>query len=66
MLEASDAGQGLALMRRGGIDVMLVDLDLADCAGLELIRQVRAESTVPIVAIAEPEGVPAGSARTTT
>ncbi len=60
MLEASDAGQGLALMRRGGIDVVLVDLDLADRAGPELIRQVRAESSVPIVAIGD---AAAGDAR---
>lgn len=60
MLEASDADQGLALMRRGGVDVLLVDLDLAGETGREIVRRVRAEWPVPIVAIGDAE---AGDAR---
>jgi two-component system, OmpR family, phosphate regulon response regulator OmpR len=44
-----DAVQGLAAVRSGRYDVVLLDIMLPDGDGLELCRVIRSESTVPIV-----------------
>jgi DNA-binding response OmpR family regulator len=49
VLEASNGLEALLVLRRGTVDIALVDPMLAEIDGLELVRRVRRESTVPIV-----------------
>lgn len=52
ILEATGFGQkALDMLGQGGYDCMLLDLGLPDVDGTELIKQVRAFSTVPIVVL---------------
>jgi len=47
---ASAAGaEGLALLRHGGFDAVILDLMLPDLDGLEVCRRVRAEFDVPVL-----------------
>ena len=41
--EAADAGEALVLLRKGGVDLVLLDLSLKGVSGLELIKQALAE-----------------------
>ncbi len=56
VLEASNGVDALSLMRRPGVDVALIELDLPEIDGLELVRRVRQESTVPILLLAGDDG----------
>jgi two-component system response regulator ResD len=49
VLEADNGLDGLSLLRRGGIDVALVDVMLPGLDGFELVRRIRTESSVPII-----------------
>ncbi len=49
VLEASSGLEALLVLRRGTVDIALVDPTLPEINGLELVRRVRRESTVPIV-----------------
>ena len=49
VLQAGDGRTGLALFRADHPDLVLLDLMLPELSGLEVTRQVRAESSVPIV-----------------
>jgi len=49
VLEASSGLEALLVLRRGTVDIALVDPTLPEIDGLELVRRVRRESTVPIV-----------------
>ena len=49
MLEAGSGLEALLVLRRGTVDIALVDPTLPEIDGLELVRRVRRESTVPIV-----------------
>jgi DNA-binding response OmpR family regulator len=49
VMEADDGLQALAHLRSAGVDVAVVDLGLLEIDGLELVRRVRRESTVPII-----------------
>jgi DNA-binding response OmpR family regulator len=49
VVEAENGLDALATLRRGGIDVALVDVMLPGIDGLEVVRRTRLESTVPIV-----------------
>jgi DNA-binding response OmpR family regulator len=49
VLEASSGIEALLVLRRGTVDIALVDPKLAEIDGLELVRRVRRESTVPII-----------------
>ncbi|HEY3119003.1 MAG TPA: response regulator transcription factor [Vicinamibacteria bacterium] len=40
---------GLAALRRGGFDALVLDLMLPDADGLQLCRRIRAESELPIL-----------------
>jgi DNA-binding response OmpR family regulator len=53
VLEASNGLDALSLLRRGTVDIALVDPELAEIDGLELVRRVRQESTVPIIMLAD-------------
>ncbi len=49
VLEASSGLEALLLLRRGTVDIALVDPTLPEIDGLDLVRRVRRESTVPII-----------------
>jgi DNA-binding response OmpR family regulator len=49
VLEADSGQEALAVLRRGTVDIALVDVMLREIDGLELVRRVRRESTVPII-----------------
>jgi len=49
VLEASSGLEALLVLRRGTVDIALVDTKLPEIDGLELVRRVRRESTVPII-----------------
>jgi two-component system KDP operon response regulator KdpE len=51
VIEAADGREGLSMLRHERPDVLVLDLGLPDIDGLELIRQIRAESPVPIVVL---------------
>lgn len=52
MLEAASGLEALWLLRRGTVDIALVGSTLPEIDGLELVRRVRGESTVPIIMLA--------------
>ena len=49
VLEASSGLEALLVLRRGTVDIALVDPLLPEIDGLELVRRIRRESTVPII-----------------
>jgi DNA-binding response OmpR family regulator len=49
VVEADDGLDALSLLRRGGIDLALVDVMLPELDGFELLRRVRNESGIPII-----------------
>jgi DNA-binding response OmpR family regulator len=49
VVEADNGLDGLSLLRRGGIDVALIDVMLPGLDGFELVRRIRGESDVPII-----------------
>lgn len=51
VLEAADGLDALSALRRGGIDLALVDVMLPGLDGFEVVRRVRAQSGVPIILI---------------
>ncbi len=51
VVEADDGLDALSLMRRGGIDLALVDVMLPELDGFEVVRRIRTESGIPIILI---------------
>ena len=49
VMEASTGLEALLVLRRGTVEIALIDPTLPEIDGLELVRRVRRESTVPIV-----------------
>ena len=47
--EADSGGNALSIIRKSGIDLMILDLGLPDKDGVEVTRQVRLFSQVPII-----------------
>ena len=47
--EAGTGREGLAPLRRGGIDLAIVDVMLPGMDGFEVVRQARRSSSVPII-----------------
>lgn len=45
----SDVGSGLAALRAGGHDALILDVMLPDGDGFDVLRRVRAESSIPVV-----------------
>src|SRR5581483_2854620 len=52
VLEACTGLEALSVLRRGTVDIALIDPVLAEIDGLELVRRVRRESTIPIIMFA--------------
>ena len=48
---ASTAAEGLSIVNSGSCDLVLLDLGLPDADGLEIIREVRSWSSLPIIVI---------------
>jgi DNA-binding response OmpR family regulator len=51
VVEAADGLGALSALRRGGIDLALVDVMLPELDGFEVLRRIRAQSGVPIILI---------------
>ncbi len=51
VLEAGDGLDALSWLRRGGVDVALVDVMLPELDGFEVVRRIRTESGIPIILI---------------
>jgi len=51
VIEADDGLDALSLLRRGGIDVALIDVMLPELDGFEVLRRIRTESGIPIILI---------------
>jgi two-component system, OmpR family, response regulator ResD len=49
VVEAEDGTTALALLRRGGIDLALVDVMLPGVDGFEVVRRIREQSSIPIM-----------------
>jgi DNA-binding response OmpR family regulator len=47
--EASTGSEALAVLRRGGIDLAIVDVMLPEVDGFEVVRQARQDSAIPII-----------------
>lgn len=48
---AATAAEGLSIINSGGCDLVLLDLGLPDADGLEVLRKVRAWSSLPVIVI---------------
>jgi two-component system response regulator RegX3 len=51
VIEAATGEQALSVLRGGGVDLALVDVMLPELDGFEVVRQIRASSTVPIILV---------------
>ena len=51
VLEAQDGLEALSVVRRGRVDLALVDVMLPELDGFELVRRIRTESAIPIIMI---------------
>lgn len=49
-------GQVLPRLRRGGIDLVILDVGLPDCSGFDVCRQLRLESDVPVLFLTARDG----------
>lgn len=49
VVEAADGEQALSVFADGGVDIAVVDVMLPGLDGFELVRRVRARSSVPII-----------------
>ncbi len=51
VVEAADGAQALERLRDDSPDLVLLDLGLPDCDGLSVLEEIRAESSVPVIAV---------------
>jgi DNA-binding response OmpR family regulator len=49
VIEASTGMEALSIIRRGDVDIGLIDVMLPEIDGFELVRRVRQDSTIPII-----------------
>ncbi len=48
---AASGREAMAMLARGGIDAVLLDLGLPDRDGLELIASIRSQSAIPVIVV---------------
>src|SRR6202158_3570507 len=48
---ANDGHNGLRLAREGLADLVITDVSMPNMSGIELCRQLRAESTLPVIVL---------------
>jgi DNA-binding response OmpR family regulator len=58
VLEAETAAETLRILRQERCDLLLADLTLPDLDGLELVRQIRRTSNIPIMIISARVNIP--------
>lgn len=51
VIEAATGEQALSLLRGGGVDLALIDIMLPTLDGFEVVRQIRAQSSIPIILV---------------
>ena len=51
VIEAATGEQALSVLRGGGVDLALVDVMLPELDGFEVVRRIRARSSVPIILV---------------
>jgi two-component system KDP operon response regulator KdpE len=51
VLEAGSGDEGLAVLADGGVDLVVLDLGLPDRDGQEVLRELRARSSVPVIVL---------------
>ncbi len=51
VIEAADGREGIAQFDRAGADIVLLDLMLPGMSGVEVCRQLRQRSTVPVIMV---------------
>jgi DNA-binding response OmpR family regulator len=51
VVEANNGLDALSLLRRGGVDLALVDVMLPELDGFEVVRRIRTESGIPIILV---------------
>ncbi len=51
VVEAPDGAEGLAEFDRGGADIVLLDLMMPGMSGTEVCRQLRLQSSVPVIMV---------------
>lgn len=51
VIEAATGGQALSVLRGGSVDLALVDVMLPEVDGFEVVRRIRARSSVPIILV---------------
>ncbi|WOQ16231.1 response regulator transcription factor [Raineyella sp. W15-4] len=51
VVEAPDGAEGLAEFDRGGADIVLLDLMMPGISGTEVCRQLRLQSSVPVIMV---------------
>ena len=49
-------GEVLPRLRRGGVDLVILDVGLPDCSGFDVCRQLRMESEVPVLFLTARDG----------
>jgi two-component system response regulator ResD len=49
VIEASTGMEALSIIRRGDVDIGLIDVMLPEIDGFELVRRIRQDSTIPII-----------------
>src|SRR5579875_2252117 len=62
VLEAAAGLEALRHLRSAGVDVAVIDTALPEIDGLELVRRVRREATVPLILLTGRGGEPSGIA----
>ena len=50
-ISAASGREAMAMLARGGIDAVLLDLGLPDRDGLELIASIRSQSAIPVIVV---------------
>ena len=50
-LEAANGHEAIALLRQGGADLVMTDLNMPECDGIELLKQIKADKELKMVPV---------------